>query len=164
VSRIWVCNASPVIILSKAEALFLLYELAERILIPEGVRDELIVKAGQDIKNFLKNKKVKVVKVKNIEPKIIEWGLGKGESQVISLVYNNPTYEAILDDEVARECTKSLSLKLRGSIGIVLLAKRKGIIKEASPILKKFLESGIYLKEELLTEALALVGEKWDKI
>ena len=74
-----VCNASPIILLSKVHALHLLTDLSWKIYVPEGVGKEVLVKAGKEIKDFLKEQKVRVVKA-NVEPKIMEWGLGIGES------------------------------------------------------------------------------------
>ncbi len=84
-SKVWVCNASPIILLSKAESLFLLTELTDRVIIPNAVVQELSVKIDKRIQDFLTHQKVKVVKVGKIDPKVLEWGLGRGESEVIAV-------------------------------------------------------------------------------
>ena len=159
-SKVWVCNASPIILLSKAESLFLLTELAD-VIIPNGVKQELTKKIDNRIQDFLSYKKVQVVKRSKVSPRVLEWGLGKGESQVISLALENPAYEVVLDDKLGRKCAVSLSIKVRGTIGIVILAKRKGLLSEARPVIQKLVDSGIYFSDKWLSNVLSMVGEKW---
>ncbi len=163
-SRVWVCNASPIILLSKAESLFLLTELADKVIIPKGVKQELSVKIDKKVKDFLNHRKVEVVNVKKVDPKVVEWGLGKGESEVIALALKNPNYEVVLDDKLGRKCAKTLSLKVRGTIGIVILAKRKGVITVAQPVIQKLMDAGIYFSDKWLSEILSMVDEDGHEI
>lgn len=157
--KTWVCNASPIILLSKVHALHLLTDLSGKIYVPERVGKEVLVKAGKEIKDFLKVQKVRVIKA-NVEPEIMEWGLGIGESQVLSVVLNNPTYESILDDKLARKCARAFSLKIKGTLGIIILAKRKGILKDALPLINELIARGIYIEKNLLADIKTFVQEK----
>ena len=160
-SKVWVCNASPIILLSKAESLFLLTELADKVIIPNGVKQELSKKIDNRIQDVLSHKKVKMVKLRKVNPKVLEWGLGKGESEVISLALENSAYEVMLDDRLGRKCAISLSIKVRGTVGIIILAKRKGLLSEARPVIQRLIDSGIYFSDEWLSNVLSMVGEKW---
>jgi len=51
-----------------------------------------------------------------IPPVIIAWDLGLGETEVLAWAYQNPGYEAVLDDRAARNCALSLNLPTRGTI------------------------------------------------
>ncbi len=57
------------------------------------------------------------------------WDLGLGESQVLSWIYQNPGYEAILDDRAAKNAAASLGIPVRGTLGVILLAKREGRVE-----------------------------------
>lgn len=61
-------------------------------------------------------------------PDITGWGLGKGESEVISYAIANAGYEAVLDNLEARKCAVTFNIPLRGTVCIILLAKKINII------------------------------------
>ena len=50
-------------------------------------------------------------------------------------------------------------LPLRGTLGLVLLAKKRRLIPAARPVMERLREAGLYLSDRTLDEALALVGE-----
>jgi len=85
--------------------------------------------------------------------------LGKGESSVIALGFQNPGMILLLDDLPARRCAASLNLPFHGTLGIVLLAKRRGNIARARPVLEDLLRKGMYLSRSTLDAALAKVEE-----
>ena len=65
----------------------------------------------------------------------------------------------IVDDLAARRCAAALSIRVRGTLGLVLLAKQRGRIDAARPVLQAMRASGMYLSDEVLDQAVALVGE-----
>jgi len=48
---------------------------------------------------------------------------------------------------------------VRGTLGLVLVAKQRGEIASARSVLDQLRQSGMYLSDRVLNEALALVGE-----
>jgi hypothetical protein len=50
---------------------------------------------------------------------------------VLSWAYLNSDYEAILDDRAARNYASSLGIRVWGTIGIILLAKKERALPEA---------------------------------
>jgi len=48
---------------------------------------------------------------------------------------------------------------LRGTLGLVLIAKKRGVLPVARPVLLKLKQSGMYLSHHLLDQVLALIGE-----
>ncbi len=92
-------------------------------------------------------------------PEIIQtWGLGVGESSVIALALEN-SCEAVIDDLAGRRCATSLGLPLRGTLGIVLAAKNRGLIPRARPVMEDMIIKGLYLSRAVLDNALKRVGE-----
>jgi predicted nucleic acid-binding protein len=67
--------------------------------------------------------------------------------------------EAIIDDLAGRKCAAHLKIPVRGTLGIVLVSKRRGIIPNARPVLETLIRSGLYLSRPVLDEALKRVGE-----
>lgn len=66
---------------------------------------------------------------------------------------------AVLDDLQARRCARTLGIPVIGTLGVVLRAKRHGIIGEARPVVARLREVGLYLSDELVERALAHLGE-----
>ncbi|MDD5435137.1 MAG: hypothetical protein PH343_06885, partial [Nitrospira sp.] len=99
-SKQWISNASPLILLNKIDQLCLLTELSETLIIPKGVIDELFVHQEEQLpfESFFSSAKIRISKEHiNIRQEIAGWDLGKGESEVISCGIKNPGYEVILD-------------------------------------------------------------------
>ena len=90
---------------------------------------------------------------------ITEWRLGAGESSVLALALEHPGTEAIIDDLAARKCAASLGIPVRGTLGIVLTAKQRGVIPKARPVIEDMMAAGLYLSKPVLDQALQRVGE-----
>ena len=87
------------------------------------------------------------------------WGLGPGESSVLAWAHSHPGSEAIIDDLAARRCAGALRIPVRGTLGLTLIAKQRGHISSARQVLEQLRQGGMYLSDEVMNEALALVGE-----
>jgi len=58
-----------------------------------------------------------------------------------------------------RAAAKAHSVLLVGSQGIILRARKAGLIPAARPLVEKLIESGSYLAADLVRQALHKVGE-----
>mgnify|MGYP006431912889 CR=1 FL=1 len=67
--------------------------------------------------------------------------------------------EAIIDDLAARKCAASINIPVRGTLGIVLTAKQRGLIPQARPVIEDMMSAGLYLSRKVLDQALQRVGE-----
>jgi predicted nucleic acid-binding protein len=162
VSDQWVCNASPLILLKRIDHLRLLTDLCDTLVIPKSVVNEILHYKEESLtwETFLASPKVTRVQSDiTIEPTIAGWDLGKGESEVLSWALTHPEYEAILDDLSARKCARSLGIPLRGTVGIILLAKKRSYISKAAPLIKSLIDAGLRFDMRWINKALELVGE-----
>lgn len=159
-SDVWVLNASPVILLGKIGRLDLLESLAAKAVVPDavfleiqaGISDRQAVHITVDWAAPCRAADVPI-------PLSIErWDLGPGESQVIAHCLKG-TQRAVLDDAQGRECARAHGIAVIGTLGVVLHAKRQGLIPAARPVLETLRHSGMYLSDQVLTEALMLIGE-----
>lgn len=94
----------------------------------------------------------------SIPPTVERWDLGAGESQVISFCIQGRRW-AVLDDRMARRCVSAHGLQMIGSLGMILRAKRFGIIEAARPCAYKLRENGMFVDSELVERSLVAVGE-----
>ena len=109
-SKVWVINSSPLIVLGKISQLSLLLKLADEVIVPEGVAAE--VGRGPDgdpARIWLETEGRNLVRmVGEADPTVATWDLGLGESHLVSWALLHKGCEAILDDRAARNCARSL--------------------------------------------------------
>jgi predicted nucleic acid-binding protein len=156
---IWVVNASPLILLGKLERLDLLNALAQQIIIPRAVADE--VAAGADDARFgdlLAWIHPRIATDLPVPPSILGWDLGAGESQVLAHGLAGG-YRAVLDDGEARAAAKVHGVALIGTLGVILRARRAKLIPAARPLVERLVSEGSYLGADLVRQALLRVGE-----
>jgi len=157
-----VIDASPLIFLSRAGKLGLLRQVVNTdVVVPVAVETE-IQQYGEDdvtVQAVAQANWLVLVDAPPI-PKIIQsYRLGAGESAVLALGSLSPNTEAIIDDLAARRCASALGIPVRGTLGLVVMAKKRGIIPAAGPIIEQLIQSGMYLSGSVVNKVLALVGE-----
>jgi predicted nucleic acid-binding protein len=156
-----VVDASPLIFLAEGERLDLLRTVAESVVVPATVADEIQRRGSKDVtaRALEETKWLRVKQPPDIPPSIQAWDLGPGESAVLAMAHSEPTREVIIDDLAGRRCAESFDIPVRGTLGVVLLAKQQGRIPKARPVVEQLRGAGMYLSDEVVEEALALVDE-----
>jgi predicted nucleic acid-binding protein len=158
----WIVNASPLILLGKANKLALLGKIGEQIIVPEAVVYEVSAKEdGESMLSFLKDDARFTIQ-KNIEVPnyLLAWDLGAGETQAIALALKLNPERVVLDDMEARKCAKSFELNVIGTLGLVARAKHLGLIEQARPVFQELADSGMYIDSTLLASILVELGEQ----
>lgn len=161
--RRWVFDASPLIALGKAGMLTLAVDLRIDGLIPEAVADE--IRAGDETdpaKLWLAGRPPFAIVNVSVLPAVAAWGLGNGETAVISHATHTPGAEAVLDDRAARACARTFGVQTRGTLGLLVLAKREGVIETVRPAIDALLAAGYHLGADLVAAVLADVDEAGD--
>lgn len=155
-----VVNASPLIFLAKAGFVDLLRVASPQIMVPEQVALEIGRRGPDDVtaKALAGTPWLISVPVTTIPPLIQSWDLGAGESAVLAYALQNPGMVAIIDDGVGRRCAEVLGVPLSGTLGLVLLAKQRGMISSARQVIATLKDHGMYLSEKTIDQALTLVG------
>ncbi|WP_031388155.1 DUF3368 domain-containing protein [Desulfonatronum thiodismutans] len=158
--HLWVVNASPLILLGKIRKLDLLHRLAPRVVVPAAVVEEISVgRIETATRQTLDWVKPYIWPDMPVPVSVIRWDIGAGEGQVLAQCLDG-TGRAILDDNKARAAAKAHGIPLLGSLGIVLRAKKAGLIPAARPLIEHLVASGSYLSPILIREALSRVGEQ----
>jgi len=94
--------------------------------------------------------------------KILRASVDEGEASAIALALENSDALLILDDLKARKYAEKLGLKIIGTIGVLIDAKRSGYLSSIKPSLKKIRHTNFRLTVELEKLALQKAGENWD--
>jgi predicted nucleic acid-binding protein len=86
--------------------------------------------------------------------------LGAGERAVIAQAYAHPGCIAGLDDLQARRLAEELELAVVGTPGILLRAKRDGLLSTVRPLLDALNAQGFRMDPTLYQDILSLAGEQ----
>jgi predicted nucleic acid-binding protein len=157
----WVVNASPVILLAKAEVIHLLPRLCAELVVPEGVVSEVAQGRQADAgRAWLEGEGRRFLrKVPVLDMALSAWGGGPGEAEVITWALHNPGCVAILDDRAARNLAMRHGVPVLGSLRVIVRAKEVGLIPTVRPALEKLRGAGAYVSEALIERAMVLAGE-----
>ena len=85
--------------------------------------------------------------------------LGPGESHVLMLALEMHESIALLDDSLARRVATAKGIPIKGTLGLLLDAKRAGHLPTVKPSLDRLQESGFYLAQQTRDAVLKLAGE-----
>jgi predicted nucleic acid-binding protein len=147
-----VSDTSCLILLEKIGELDLLEVLFRKIVITPDIAEEY----RSDLPPW-----ILIMSPENAQyQKILEGILDRGEASAIALAVEQPDCLLIIDDAKARKYAQHLSLKVTGTLGVIILAKQKGIIASVKPILKKVRETDFRITEELEFRVLQKSGEE----
>ena len=156
-----ISNTSPLVGLWTLGLLHLLRDLYTEVLIPEEVQDEFLATERPVRRDALKNAPwIRTVRLTpplddTIYPNVIH----RGEAAVFDLARERGARLVILDDLEARRYAKRIGLPTKGTVGVLLEAKRSGLIATIKPLLDVLLENGVRLGASLVNEALQEAGE-----
>lgn len=81
-----------------------------------------------------------------------------GEAEAIALSQEQKC-RIILDDRQARRVGQDMGLRVIGTVGILILAKKRGILSTVKPVLQNLDDIGFYISAALKAEVLRLVEE-----
>ena len=155
-----VINASPLILLGRAGELAWVPKLG-RIMIPGAVVQEMLAGGTDDpASQWLTGKGVHFITPDAPDnTSVTAWDLGAGETAVITQALCHPGAEAVLDDAAARRCAAAHGVPVRGTLSLVLLAKRRGFIPACQPVFLRLTAAGLFVTEALINKVLANAGE-----
>ncbi len=89
----------------------------------------------------------------------LETQLGDGEAEAIALAVELGDVEVILDDRKARGIARKMGLKVVGTLGLLVRAKRVGFIAAVKPLIDELEQAGFRMTADLRLQTLELAGE-----
>lgn len=95
-----------------------------------------------------------------VDDRVLAWGLGPGESAVITEALRRPAAVAVLDDRAARDCAMLFRVPVIGAVGLLLKAKQVGLLTSVRPALDELQATGSFLHTKVRIAILQLAGEE----
>jgi predicted nucleic acid-binding protein len=154
-----VCDTTVLQYLHQLELLHLLPVLADGVIVPPAVVTELREgrERGYDVP----------------DPEAISWMevhapahlpsttpiLGPGERGVIALAEADAARVAVLDDRPARALAAEMELPLKGTLGLLVEAKRVGLVPRVAPLIEQLHDLGFYLSDRTRDVVLRMADE-----
>ena len=149
-------DSSALVALATMDRLDLLEKIFDKIYVPQAVYDEVSISykpQSVKLKEFLANK-VEIVKLD-----ISKMGLGQGELEAIALYKSKEADFLLIDDRRAKNFAKLNGINVIGSLGVMMLAKDKGLIDSLRDDLEKLVNSSLFISQNLIDRVLFEVGE-----
>lgn len=155
-----IADSGPLIALSGIRQLTLLPQLYQRIGAPPAVVAEILAacdplrgRALIDEAPWLERLSAPTV------ARALPSTLGEGEAEAILLALGDSQALLLMDDLMARRAATALSIPVTGSAGVLVRAKRQGLVPAVRPLLLAMRGNGYYLSDVVIERAIRESGE-----
>ena len=157
-----ISNSSPLINFAALGRFTLLRELYGTIVIPDAVYHEVVM-AGRGQPGAAEVEQADWITREAVtNPTVIAalHELGRGEAEAVALAVENPGALLILDERRGRLAAIHLHVNIIGTLGVLLVAKRKGLLAALAPEIEKLqTQVGFRVHADLRAKVLQEAGE-----
>jgi len=156
-----ICDTSPIQYLYQLGLLNVLPALATNVLAPPAVVEELAQGRvlGVPLPDITTLDWLTIRRPVSELAAALVTDLGPGETQVLMLALELRETVVVLDDAQARRMAEALGLRLTGTLGVLLDAKRAGLIPAVGPFLDRLQSLRFHLAAHTYAAVLELAGE-----
>ncbi len=160
--NIIVADSGPLIALAWLECLHLPKSLWGRLLAPQSVLSECLASSRKPgaslIQRALLDGLIEEVADVAVDDDIRVFGLDPGEAQAVAIARHMQA-GLLIDELRGRRTASQLSIPHIGTCGLLVQAKRKGLVTEVAPLLAVLADAGYFLAPALVRDTLRLAGE-----
>jgi hypothetical protein len=155
-----IADTSPLQYLFQIGLLDVLRELYGNVLVPEAVRDELLVgrSLGLDVPDPADFPWI-TLRSTTTHANVAPLELGSGETAALSLALEVADPIVVLDDAAARAAAATLNIPSTGTLGVLLLAKERGIVTSMASVITQLEQRGFRIAPAVIARVLAIAGE-----
>ena len=156
---ILIADASALIALSACNSLPVLDALFGTVLVPEAVYLEVAAEGkphSEPLRHYLHGK-VRQVDMQHFV--FLDAYADAGETAAMLLYKELEADYLLIDDKRGRKVAAINQIKTVGSLGVLLHAKRAGLIASIAPLLAQIDASPVFISRNLLETVLELAGE-----
>lgn len=156
-----ICDTSSLQYLHQIRLLHILPALGGGVVVATSVAQELDVgrDLGVDLPDLSALDWVEIRSPKSRPAMPLINDLGPGETETLMLSLEIPGSIAVLDDALARRVADTLGISFTGTLGLLLDAKKAGLVSEVRPLLDQLQMLNFRLAPKTRTTILELAGE-----
>lgn len=146
--------------LYQVKLLLIMKELYGQVIVPQGVYEELSKLSSQK-RVIDQSEWISIQKVENESfLKELLKELDQGEAEAITLAIETKSDLLVIDEQKGRSVARRYGLRIIGVLGILINAKKRGIISRVKPYMDELREkAGFHVSEKLYKEILKRVDE-----
>ncbi|MBC7365522.1 MAG: DUF3368 domain-containing protein [Undibacterium sp.] len=85
--------------------------------------------------------------------------LDRGEIEAILLARELAADLLLIDERLGRQAARRFGVPVRGLLGVLADARRRGHVPALAPLLRRLRENGFWIADDLIEETLRAVGE-----
>jgi hypothetical protein len=155
-----VSNTTPIISLLKISKIEILKDLYSEVIIPQAVFDE--IEEGKNKAYYEDLSKIEWIRIQEIADRNsvkFFFDLDAGEAEAIVLANETEAGLLIIDEKLGRHYAKQAGLKITGTIGVLVKAKKAGCIKHVKPLLIELTKKDVWISDRLIAEVCKLIDE-----
>jgi hypothetical protein len=159
-NKIVIADAGPLIAIARLHQLGLLPQIFGRVLVTDIVFAECTGRSDFPESTTIK----KALDLKYLElctsPDFSAYSqkIDAGEASAIAVAIDFGC-GVIMDDKAGRRMATNASVPVIGTVGVLVLAKRKGLVPFVRPMLEHPVSSGYFLSDGIISAALQASGE-----
>lgn len=162
-AEVVVADAGPLIALGRLDRLSLLPQIFERVLVPRAVYGETQFHPDRsDARAIaLALREAIIVLDESVSGPVDlpgEVDLGEGEAEAIALAVRLGC-GVLIDERQGRAVAAAMRLRVIGTLGVLVIARRRGLVPLLKPLLDELMKSGYHLSAELVQAALRQASE-----
>jgi len=158
-----VSNTSPISNLAKVGQLSLMQQIYGRVLVPCAVHEELLdTRAGETVITAVQLATwMEIQSVQNRElVDELRTRVNIGEAEAIALAVEVTATRLLIDERLGRQAATERGLTVTGVLGILLAAKRQGLIAAVKPTMDDLMiQAGFRISSQLYTDVLIAASE-----
>jgi len=155
-----ILNNTPLVALWLLDHFPVLLALYETVWIPRAVEVEFLATDTVARQRALTSSPwIQTIDLRNPKSALAYTGLDRGEAEVLALAIEHDAKLVVIDERKGRQYAQRLGLPVTGTLGLLLLAKEKGMISQLSPLLYQLQTAGLYFHPTLLHKILVLAEE-----
>lgn len=156
-----ICDTTPIQYLYQLNLLHIIPKLSNLVFVPSAVVEEIKIGHLQKV-NLPNLEKLDWVTIRRPVSALalpLIANLGPGETEALMLALEMREAVVVLDDALAREMAETLDLRLTGTLGLLLDAKKAGLIPALRPLLDELQSLQFRLAPRTYSAVLHLAGE-----
>ncbi len=157
--RVAVVDTSIIISLAGIGRLGLLDQLFDVVIVPSEVWGELTASFDAGEPEQLLDLETVEFRDASTWHGMVDSALDAGERETIAVALQETGCIVLLDDLTARKEAARRGIEVKGTLGLIAEAKRRGLVPSARPLLTALIANGFRLAPKIANAILASLGE-----